>query len=110
MINNNGTIIPFPDDSDDNCKERLQKAECLVHYTYQSSSKKLMLLDIQGMDYKLFDPEIATTQVMDEDNHEVFFCCGNCSTVGIDAFLACHKCNKFCTMMGLTVNSQYIED
>lgn len=73
MINNNGTIVPFPDDSDDNCKERLQKAECLVHYTYQSSSKKLMLLDIQGMDYKLFDPEIATTQVMDEDNHEVFF-------------------------------------
>ncbi len=32
-----------------------------------------MLLDIQGMGYKLFDPEIATAEVMDQDTNEVFF-------------------------------------
>lgn len=31
-----------------------------------------MLLDIQGMGYKLFDPETATTEVMDADNNEGF--------------------------------------
>ena len=69
-----------------------------------------MLLDIQGMGYRLIDPEIATTEVMDQDTNEVFFCCGNCSTVGIDTFLAGHKCKKFCTMMGLPENTLYIED
>ena len=108
IINNNGVIIPLADD--ESSVELLHKAECLVHYTYQSSNKKFMLLDIQGMGYKLIDPEIATTEVMDKDTNEVFFCCGNCSTVGIDAFLACHKCNKFCTMMGVPENTMYIED
>jgi hypothetical protein len=32
-----------------------------------------MLLDIQGMGYKLFDPEITTAEVMDQDTNEVFF-------------------------------------
>ena len=32
-----------------------------------------MLLDIQGMGYKLFDPEIATTNVKDEASDEIFF-------------------------------------
>ena len=107
IINNNGIIVPLSDD--ESSVELLLKAECLVHYTYQSSSKKFMLLDIQGMGYKLFDPEIATAEVMDQDTNQVFFCCGNCSTVGIDAFLAGHKCNKFCTMMGVLENTMYIE-
>ena len=110
IINNNGVTSLFPDDSEDYLKEALLKAECLVHYSYQSSGKKLMLLDIQGMGYKLFDPEIATTKVKDEGSDEILFCCGNCSTVGIDAFLVAHKCNEFCNMMGLQQDALFIED
>lgn len=73
IINNNGLTTLFPDDSDDYLKELLRKAECLVHYSYQSYGKKFMLLDIQGMGYKLFDPEIATTNVKDEASDEIFF-------------------------------------
>ena len=40
--------------------EVYEKAQCLVHYSYQISEKKLMLLDIQGSFFKLYDPEIAT--------------------------------------------------
>lgn len=109
VINNNGIIIPLPDDAADDFKELFQKAECLVHHSYQSSNTKFMLLDIQGMAYKLFDPEIATADVMDEESNEVYFCCGNCSSVGIDAFLAAHKCNKFCGMMRITENKEFIE-
>jgi hypothetical protein len=67
-----------------------------------------MLLDIQGMGYQLFDPEIATNKVQDEEDNEVYFCCGNCSFVGINAFLAAHKCNKYCEMMCLAENKDYI--
>eukprot|EP00794_Sanderia_malayensis_P010384 gene10384-11465_t len=38
------------------------KADCLVHYSYQKSNEQLMLLDIQGSNYSLFDPEIATPE------------------------------------------------
>ena len=109
IINNNGIIIPFAEESDDEMKQMLLKAECLVHYSYESSNKKLMLLDIQGMGYQLFDPEIATTEVQDEEDDKVYFCCGNCSSVGINAFLASHKCNQYCEMMGLAENVDFIQ-
>ena len=79
MINNNGKIISLPEDSDDDLKQLYQKAQCLVHYSYHLSNSKFMLLDIQGMGYNLFDPEIATDQVMYEESNEIYFCCGNCS-------------------------------
>ena len=108
IINNNGIIIPFAEDADDELKQMLQKAECLVHHSHELSNSKFMLLDIQGTGYQLFDPEIATNEVMDEEDEEVYFCCGNCSSVGINAFLASHKCNKYCAMMGLAENKEYI--
>jgi len=79
-----------------------------VHHTYDSSNTKLMLLDIQGSGYRLYDPEIATNDVQDEEDNEVYFCCGNCSSVAINNFLDLHKCNKYCQMMGLAVNKDYI--
>ena len=38
-----------------------EKAEFLVHYSYEKSNHELMLLDIQGCGYRLFDPEIDIT-------------------------------------------------
>ena len=42
------------------------KAESLSHFSYVESNKKLMLLDLQGADYRLYDPEIATTTLIDD--------------------------------------------
>ena len=53
--------IPFPQEEFD---EIDAKAQCPVHHSYQLSERKLMLLDIQGSSYKLYDPEIATTDFL----------------------------------------------
>ena len=47
-LNNTGLVCG--NRSTDECK----KAECLAHYSYEKSSEKLMLLDIQGSMYTLF--------------------------------------------------------
>ncbi|CAB4028783.1 transient receptor potential cation channel subfamily M member 6-like, partial [Paramuricea clavata] len=68
-INNDGDIIE-PDDIESD--EIFQKAQCLVHFTYMYSVKRLMVLDIQGSGYKLYDPEIVTTDLMatNDTSHE----------------------------------------
>jgi hypothetical protein len=95
-INNDGQRTQEKEDRSDD-QEVYDKAESLVHYTYTASKGKLMLLDIQGSEYTLYDPEIATSEIFDDED-EVLFCCGNLSTVSIDRFLAQHKCSKFCNM------------
>lgn len=96
-INNDGHCTR-PSEAGENVDEIYKKAECFVHYTYVASNHKLMLLDIQGAEYSLYDPEIATQEISDEDD-EVYFCCGNLSSLSSDTFLAEHKCNKFCKMV-----------
>lgn len=102
LINNDGKKAKVPEDADDDLKDLLAKAECLVHYTYASSNQQLMLLDIQGSGYCLYDPEIATNEIMDASSMEFYFCCGNCSSVGITGFLDEHECNDYCKMIGLS--------
>ena len=99
-INNDGEIIE-PDDIESD--EIFQKAQCPVHFTYIYSEKRLMVLDIQGSAYKLYDPEIVTTDLMEKSDtsHEVYFCAGNLSTMSIKSFADNHVCNKFCKMMKL---------
>ena len=59
-----------------------------------------MFLDLQGAEYNLYDPEIATTQWL-QDN-EIYFCCGNLSPTSINEFDENHLCNKFCRIMKLS--------
>eukprot|EP00794_Sanderia_malayensis_P002326 gene2326-2678_t len=54
-INNTGMVCGDPNDA------ICQKAERLVHYFYHKSKKKLMLMDIQGNGFNLFDPEIGSS-------------------------------------------------
>lgn len=103
-INNNGKCVDPADGSTNEYKELFAKAQCLVHHSYHASEKKLMLLDIQGSKYNLYDPEIATDNLMDDESDELYFCCGNCTSIGIKEFLEGvqgHACNDFCKMMGL---------
>ena len=65
-----------------------------------------MLLDIQGSFFKLYNPEIATTDLVNDvslDSKEVNFCAGNLSCIAIDEFKSKHFCNKYCDMMSLKV-------
>ena len=100
LINNDGKKAKLPEEADDELIDLLDKAECLVHYMYVSSDEKLMLLDIQGSGYCLYDPEKATNEIMDASSTEFYCCCGNCSSVGIKGFLDVHECNNYCNMMG----------
>ena len=36
-----------------------------------------MVLDIQGTGYSLYDPEITSTKLLDDDQKTVLFCFGN---------------------------------
>ena len=59
------------------------KAECLVHFSYTFSEKKIMLVALQASMFKLYDPEIATPQFTSVTDESYFFA-GNLSHVSID--------------------------
>ena len=92
-INNNGIII------DSKNSDMNLKAAAFVHFTFEKSHRKLMVVDIQGCGYKLLDPEIATTTL--QENDEYLFCAGNLSILAINNFSEEHKCNKFCEGLDL---------
>ena len=98
-VNNNGKCVAPPESSSSQTKEIYAKAQCLVHYSYSAMQQKMMLTDIQGSKYSLYDPEISTQNLMDDD--ELYFCCGNLSTTGMENFLCEHECNKYCQMLKL---------
>ena len=89
-VNNNGFCVPAPEDATQDLKDLFLKAETSVHYSYVVTDHKLVLLDIQGSPFTLYDPEIATAKIMDKEHHEIYFCCGNWSSVAIAAFLSDH--------------------
>jgi hypothetical protein len=68
----------------------LQKAECLTHFSFEKSNKELLLIDIQGCGHRL------------GEENEILFTAGNLSTEAITNFTKSHKCNTFCTLLGLT--------
>ena len=49
----NNTGIPCEDNEN---TENGMKAECLAHFSFEKSSRKIMLVDIQGCGVKLYDP------------------------------------------------------
>ena len=94
-INNDGTIL---ENSDENA---LQMAECLTHFSYVKSENALLLVDIQGCGYKLYDPEIATSKGSFDEEDELLFCMGNLSTVAKKNFFLQHKCSNLCLLAEL---------
>lgn len=92
-INNTGNI--FGEGS-----ELSMKAESFVHYSYVASAKQLTIVDIQGVNYAVCDPEIASSTLMARDD-TILFCSGNLSTTAIEEFLSKHTCNKYCLLLKL---------
>ena len=95
-INNDGTISKSIDDGN-----ALQMAECLTHFSYVKSKDALLLVDIQGCGYTLYDPEIATSKGSFDEKDELLFCIGNLSTVAKYDFFSQHQCNKLCVLADL---------
>ena len=93
-INNNGHICG--DTNNPVCN----KAECLAHYSFERSNKEVMVVDIQGCDHFLFDPEIASKEL--RSNEEFFFCTGNLSISAINNFIESHKCSWYCELLQLS--------
>ena len=93
----NNTGIPCEDN--ENSKNGM-KAECLAHFSFEKSDQKLMLVDIQGCGVKLYDPEIASSELVEDG--ELLFCAGNLSKTIIDNFIVHHVCNKFCKLFQLS--------
>ena len=75
----------------------LQKLNALL--IFHMKNHELMLLDIQGCGYRLFDPEIASTTLM--DGNEILFTTGNLSKEAIDTFIKGHVCNVYCNQLKL---------
>ena len=92
-INNTGNICGDPASS------ICQKAECLTHYSYARSDAELMVVDIQGCNYTMFDPEIASKEIQKDE--EYLFCTGNLSEAAIDTFITAHKCKIYCDLLNL---------
>ncbi len=57
--------------------EKQRKAESLVHFSFVKSNKRLLLVDIQGGEYSLTDPEIATVDGIYNDGDRLLFCAIN---------------------------------
>ena len=68
----------------DDTSEISLKAEAFVHFTYVNSNQQLIVSDIQGVNYWLCDPEIASAKLMDDKDSSILFCCRNPSSTAID--------------------------
>ena len=76
------------------------KAQAFVHFTHEKSEGKLIVLDIQGAGYTLYDPEIASLHLVNDDG-TYQFCTGNLSEIAMKKFFEKHQCNKYCKLLGL---------
>eukprot|EP00112_Aurelia_sp_Birch-Aquarium-sp1_P022386 Seg6290.2 transcript_id=Seg6290.2/GoldUCD/mRNA.D3Y31 product="Myosin heavy chain kinase B" protein_id=Seg6290.2/GoldUCD/D3Y31 len=99
-INNNGRIANA---SSLLGKTLLQKAECFAHFSYIHTQRKMMVLDLQGVDYMLSDPEISTSTLVEDG--ELNFCSGNLSTDAMTTFFEEHKCNSYCELLKLAAET-----
>ena len=76
------------------------KAQCFAHFTYEKSQGKLIVLDVQGAGFNLYDPEIASAELTD-DKGSLRFCNGNLAKEAINNFFSKHKCNFYCRILKL---------
>ena len=63
-------------------------------------TKRLVVLDIQGVGYSLCDPEVASKENK-TDSEEHYFCFGNLSERVILNFTETHVSSRFCGALGL---------
>jgi len=73
------------------------------HYTYEASNRKLIVVDMQGVNDLYTDPQMHTR---DKDG----FGKGNLGIPGIEQFLKNHRCNAICQFLRLESRFYRIEN
>ncbi|KAH9586492.1 MHCK/EF2 kinase [Trypanosoma melophagium] len=68
--------------------------QAFSHFTYHASKKKLMIVDIQGVNDIYTDPQILTFDCKGYGR-------GNLGREGMRLFIRSHKCNGVCEMIGI---------
>uniref|UniRef100_A0A7S4LLU9 Alpha-type protein kinase domain-containing protein n=1 Tax=Eutreptiella gymnastica TaxID=73025 RepID=A0A7S4LLU9_9EUGL len=68
--------------------------QAFTHFSYEFTNKKMMVVDIQGVDDKYTDPQIHTADGQG-------FGMGNIGKKGMERFLKTHWCNSLCMYLGL---------
>ncbi|KAK2559053.1 Transient receptor potential cation channel subfamily M member 6 [Acropora cervicornis] len=75
-----------------------KKCESLAHFSHERSGENLMVVDMQGSVHSLFNPEIASKELV--DGEEVLFSIGNLSLTAINNFIEHHtECSFYCTLL-----------
>ncbi|CAD2213020.1 myosin-heavy-chain kinase [Angomonas deanei] len=74
--------------------EVLKTCEAFSHFTLEESGGSMLVCDLQGVQSFLTDPQIHT---IDGE----CFGMGNMGAIGMQRWLARHKCNDICKKMGL---------
>ena len=92
-INNTGMVC--------NKSTLSEKAQCLAHFSYEKSYHNLMVLDIQGTGHKLYDPEIASLELVENDEFLFSTNNNNLSQTAIDCFVSYHHCNIYSKSLDL---------
>ena len=71
-----------------------ETAQAFSHFTYENSSQRILICDIQGVDGQYTDPQVHTLDGKEFGN-------GNLGQTGIRAFLLRHPCNRICRALDL---------
>ena len=59
-----------------------------MHVSYEASNEKFLLVDVEELDYNLYDPDLATIETLIEaPSAEEFFYIGNLREAAINNFL-----------------------
>ena len=67
-----------------------------MHVSYEASNEKFLLVDVEGLDYNLYDPDLATIETLIEaPSAEEFFYIGNLREAAINNFLQHTKVSYF---------------
>ena len=89
----NNTGIPCGVDSDVR-----KKCESLAYFSCKRSGENLKVVDMQGSLHSVFDPKIASKELV--DGEEVWFSTSNLSLTAINNFIEHHtECNLYCTLL-----------
>ncbi|XP_057687570.1 transient receptor potential cation channel subfamily M member 6 isoform X2 [Corythoichthys intestinalis] len=79
------------------------------HWTYEYSSRELLVLDVQGVGEELTDPTVIMAEVHSGSMGEMAFGPDNLGDAAITAFLQKHTCSACCRMFGLSALRRHLD-
>lgn len=88
----------------DYCEDLIARntPQTFSHYTYEASDRKLIVVDMQGVNDLYTDPQMHT---LDKNG----FGKGNLGIRGIEQFLKTHQCNAICQFLRLESRQYQVE-